>query len=78
MITAFFMRSKSPNNAFFEFRSHDQFVSRKNDHEIKTLKSIIRQFQSHEKRRDQEIESNIRNFDLMKSEKNFDLMNLIS
>jgi hypothetical protein len=26
------MRSKLPNNAF---RSHDRFVSRKNDHEIK-------------------------------------------
>ncbi len=38
------MRSKLPNNAFFEF-------------------------QSHEKRGDQEIESIIRNFDLMKNEK---------
>ncbi len=57
----------------FEFWSHDQFVSHKNDHEIKTLKSIIRQFWPHENRRDQEIESIIiRNFNLKKL--NFDLM----
>ncbi len=49
----------------FEFRSHDWFVSHKNDHEIETLKSIIRQFWPHENCRDQEIESIIRNFDLM-------------
>jgi hypothetical protein len=59
------MRSKLPNNALFKFWSHDQFVSHKNDHEIETLKSIIRQFRPHENRRDQEIESIIRNFDLM-------------
>ena len=35
-------------------------------------------FWSHEKRRDQEIKSIIRNFDLMKSAKKFDLMNSIS
>jgi hypothetical protein len=50
---------------YFEFQSHDWFVSHKNDHEIKTLKSIIRQFRPHENCRDQEIESIIRNFDLM-------------
>jgi len=49
----------------FEFWSHDRFVSHKNDHEIETLKSTIRQFRSHEKCRNQEIESIIRNFDLM-------------
>jgi hypothetical protein len=49
------MRSKFPNNAFFEFQSHDLFVSRKNDHEIETLKSIIREFRSHEKCCNQEI-----------------------
>ncbi len=49
------MRSKFPNNAFFEFWSHDWFVSRKNDHEIKTVKSIIREFWSHEISCDQEI-----------------------
>ena len=63
------MRSKFPNNAFFKFRSHDRFVSRKNNHEIETLKSIIRQFGSHENCRDQEIELIIRNFDLMKTGK---------
>ncbi len=35
------MRSKLPNSALFWFQSHDRFVSRKNDHEIETLKSII-------------------------------------
>ncbi len=49
----------------FEFWSHDKFVSHKNDHEIETLKSIIRQFWPHENRRDQQIESIISNFDLM-------------
>ena len=63
---------------YFEFQSHDQFVSHKYDHEIKILKSIIRQFQPHENRRDQEIESIIRNFDLMKSGKKVDLINSIS
>jgi len=29
------MRLKLPYNAFFEFQSHDQFVSHKNNHEIK-------------------------------------------
>ena len=38
-------------------------ICHKNDHEIKTLKSIIRQFRCHEKCCDQEII--IRNFDLM-------------
>ncbi len=33
---------------FFEFWSHDQFVSHKNDHEIETQKSIIREFWSHD------------------------------
>jgi hypothetical protein len=55
------MRSKLPNNAFFEFRSHDQFVSCKNDHAIETLKSIFRQFRSHDGfvscKYDHEIES---------------------
>ncbi len=40
------MRSKLPNNALFKFWSHDPFVICKNDHEMETLKSIIRQFRS--------------------------------
>ncbi len=59
------MRSKLPNNALFWFWSHDRFVSHKNNHEIETLKSIIRQFRPHENRRNQEIKSIIRNFNLM-------------
>jgi hypothetical protein len=38
----------------------------------------IRQFRPHENCRDQEIKLIIRNFDLMKNEKKFDLMNLTS
>ncbi len=49
------LNSFSFNN--FKFWSHDWFVSRKNNHEIEILKSIIRQFWSHEKCCDQEIES---------------------
>ena len=54
LVTRTIMRLKLPNNAFFEFRSH-------------------------EKCRNQEIESIIRNFDLMKNDKKiqsheFDLM----
>ncbi len=50
---------------YFEFWSHDRFVSHKYNHDIEILKSIIRQFRPHENCRDQEIKSNIRNFDLM-------------
>ncbi len=44
------MRSKFKKSIIFirQFWSHDQFVSRKNDHEIETLNSIIRQFRSHD------------------------------
>ena len=38
------MRSKLPNSALFWFQSHDRFVSRKNDHEIETLKSIKKHY----------------------------------
>ena len=33
---------------YFEFRSHDQFVSRKYDHEIETLNSITTEIGSHD------------------------------
>jgi hypothetical protein len=56
------MRSKLPNNALFWILISWSIVSHKNDHEIKILKSIIRQFRSHEKCHEQEIESIIRNF----------------
>ncbi len=49
LVTSTIMRSKLPNNALFLFRSHDRFVSRRNDHEIETLKSIIREFQPHDR-----------------------------
>jgi hypothetical protein len=42
------MRSKLPDNALFQFRSHDRFVSRKKDHEIETLNSIIKEIRSHD------------------------------
>ena len=53
MIMAFFMRSKLPNDAFFEFWSHE--------------KSCY-----------QEVKSIIRNLDLMKNDKKFNLMNSTS
>ncbi len=34
---SFFMRSKLANNAFFEFWSHEQFVSHKCNHEMETF-----------------------------------------
>jgi hypothetical protein len=35
LVARMIMRLKLANNAFFKFQSHDQFVSCKNDHEIK-------------------------------------------
>jgi hypothetical protein len=45
---------------------------------LKLPNNAFIEFRSHEKCRDQEIESIIRNFDLIKSAKKFDLMNSIS
>jgi hypothetical protein len=62
----------------FEFRSHDRSCGLQIDHEIEMHNNAFFEFRSHEKCRDQEIESIIRNFDLMKNDKKFNLMNSTS
>jgi hypothetical protein len=51
---------------YFEFRSDDRLVSRKNNHEIKTLKSILANFDLMKNAAIRRSNNSISSFDLMK------------